>query len=269
MGITTFEGVMGSGKSLTANSLAYIKYYNREMERFCFHTLKNGANPKEVLGLLAKDYDVDKTRAETYVSAAIRAIRQEVEELPPVKIVTNTYINIEGAVKFDTDYFVQHVQDQEMENCILILDEAYLYMDSRSGQSKMNKLFSYFIAQTRKRDVDMFVAVQHIDLVDKRLRRAVDERGTCRYRKEAPCSSCGGLGKIPKRQKGGVTEELVQCARCLGYGETGWATSVFWNKRTGERKRIKIFGPAVFWLFDTKELIKVQGKDLKIQSEDL
>ena len=60
-----------------------------------------------------------------------------------------------------------------------------------------------------------------------------------------------------------------KCSRCLGYGETGWATTTVWNKRTGERKRIRIFGPGVFWLFDTKEILKVQGKDMKISQEDL
>lgn len=275
MSITTFEGVMGSGKSLTANALAYIKFYNREMERFCFQALKSGAAPKDVMELLAKDYDVDRSRAETYLGSAIRAIKTGVTEIPRLKIITNTVLNIKDekgqslVTKFDTEYFLAHVQDLEMMDCILMWDEAYLYMDSRSSGSKMNKLTSYFIAQTRKRDVDMFVCVQHIDLVDKRLRRAVDERGTCRYRKESPCTACNGLGKTEKKGRNGDPGESIQCSRCLGYGETGWATSVFWNKRTGERKRIKIFGPAVFWLFDTKELIPMQGKSLQIKAEDL
>lgn len=275
MSIATFEGTMGSGKSMTSSTITYMKYYAREMERFCFKCLKSGQSPKEVLKILQKDYELDKDRSELFLSNAIREVKKGVDQIPPIKVISNTELNIRDSegknivTTFDTDYFVAHVLDHEMEDCILLLDEAYLYIDSRSGQSKMNKLFSYFVAQTRKRGVEMYVCVQHIDLIDKRLRRAVDERGTCKYLKEAPCSKCGGIGKIQQRQKGGIQGPEETCSRCLGYGETGWATTTVWNKRTGERKRIRIFGPGVFWLFDTKEILKVQGKDMKISQEDL
>jgi predicted peroxiredoxin len=252
-----------------------MKYYAREMERYCFKCLKSGQSPKSILATLQKEYEVDKERAEVFLSNAIREVKKGTTELPPLKVISNTELNIRDSTgknivtKFDTDYFIAHVLDHEMEDCILLLDEAYLYIDSRSGQSKMNKLFSYFIAQTRKRGVEMFVCVQHIDLVDKRLRRAVDERATCKYLKEAPCSRCGGLGFVTQRQKGGTMGPEEKCPRCLGYCETGYAISTIWNKRTGERKRLKIFGPGVFWLFDTKELLRVQGKDMKIEQEDL
>lgn len=80
---------------------------------------------------------------------------------------------------FDTEYFVTHLADDELENATILLDEAYIYLDARAGQSKLNKLFTYFIVQTRKRGVDLYVCTHHIDIVDKRLRRAVDVRGSC------------------------------------------------------------------------------------------
>jgi len=41
----------------------------------------------------------------------------------------------------------------------LIFDEAYLYMDSRNTATRMNKLFSWFLAQTRKRGVDLAICI--------------------------------------------------------------------------------------------------------------
>jgi hypothetical protein len=100
---------------------------------------------------------------------------------------------------FDAKYFVEHLQDVELEQSSLLLDEAYIYMDARTGQGKLNKLFTYFTVQTRKRGVDMYVCTHHIDVLDKRLRRAVDVRGTCRYTKEDPCRKCKGTGTLKHR----------------------------------------------------------------------
>ena len=60
-----------------------------------------------------------------------------------------------------------------------------------------------------------------------------------------------------------------KCTRCLGYGETGWATTTFYNKKTGKRKRITIFGPAVWWIFNTNELIGMTKKQVDIPVEEL
>jgi hypothetical protein len=238
-------------------------------------------SPRDAYEEIISKYGLKKELAERLITSSAQALRTGADSLPDIKIYSNIGLNLPYQ-KFDVEYFVKHVNDHEMEDCILLLDEAYLFMDSRSGQSKINKLGSYFVAQTRKRGVDMFVCVQHIDLVDKRLRRAVDERGTCRYHKESPCSQCGGSGRKNKKsgvsvgQKESVTKDLAgpipdeeKCPRCLGYGETGWATTTFWNKKTCKKKRITIFGPAVWWLFDTKELIEMTGQQLAVKTEDL
>ncbi len=282
MGITSFEGLMGSGKSLTASTLCYVKFTNREIERYSLGLLNaRQASPREVFRHIQEKYGIKKLLAEQLVTSAAQAARTGATDLPSIKIYSNITLNI-PYTKFDAAYFVAHVTDHEMDDCILLLDEAYLLMDSRSGQSKMNKLGSYFVAQTRKRNVDMYVCVQHIDLVDKRLRRAIDERGTCRYNKESPCSKCGGTGSIQRKglisvkDSGAIAKDLSaplteaeRCPRCLGYGETGWAYTTLRNKKTGKRKRLTIFGPAVFWIFDTKELIEMTKQQVNIPVDEL
>jgi len=280
--ITTLEGLMGSGKSMTASTLTYVRYTNREIERYCLKLFNSKqASPREAFVDIQQNYGVKKKMAEQLVMSAVHAARQGATDLPSIRIYSNISLNI-PYVKFDAGYFVAHVNDHEMDDCILLLDEAYLLMDSRSGQTKMNKLGSYFVAQTRKRDVDMYVCVQHVDLVDKRLRRAVDERGTCHYRKEDPCSKCGGTGSIQRRSlisiknRDAIVKDLVgplseaeKCTRCLGYGVTGWATTTFYNKKTRKRRRLTIFGPAVFWVFDTKELVGLTKQQVAVAEEDL
>ena len=84
---------------------------------------------------------------------------------------------------------------------ILLTDEMYQMADSRSTQTKLNKLWTYFVVQTRKRGVDMYICTHHLDHIDLRLRRAVDIRGSCRFYPEAPCKKCkckkcGGSGYV-------------------------------------------------------------------------
>ena len=210
MPIFTFEGVMGSGKTLSACALAYLEH----------------------------------TRGR--------------------EIISNVHVNFPFR-QLDTQFFVDHMMDTELTDCVMILDEAYIYLDARTSASKLNKLFTYFIAQTRKRGVDLYVCIHHIDTLDKRLRRAIDVRGTCRYRKEIPCMKCKGEKEVQIKK----TEEYEACDRCNGYGVRGTANMTFFDMRTGKRRKLKIHAPNFFSLYDTREVINVTGKQIKISEDDL
>ena len=212
MPIFTFEGVMGSGKTLSACALAYLEY----------------------------------TRGRD--------------------VISNVHVNF-PYTQLDTQFFVEHMLDQELSDCVMLLDEAYIYLDARTSASKLNKLFTYFIAQTRKRNVDLYVCIHHIDTVDKRLRRAIDVRGTCRYRKEIPCQKCQGEKEVLIKKSN--PPEFESCDRCNGYGISGLANITFFDMRTGKRRKIKIHGPNFFPLYDTREVIAVTGKQLNIDEDDL
>jgi len=231
MSIYSFEGVMGSGKTLTAVALACSEHY------------QNGR-----------------------------------------KIISNIHLAF-PYTRFDMQFFMEHLQDEQLNNCVTLLDEAHQYLDARRSGGRANILWTYYTVQTRKRGVDLYACFHHIDVMDKRFRRQVDVRGTCRYLKEDPCGKCGGEKVV---QRGGVmcpscgrdggkpqadcsfckgTGEV--CPRCLGYGVTGWATTRFLDLRSGRRSRIKVFGPAFFGMYNTEELIPFTGKQLKIAVEDL
>ena len=233
--LTTLEGVMGSGKSLTSVALAWSDWLREQ------------------------------------------------------KVIANNHLKF-PYTHFDLSYFVEHISDEHLANCTLLLDEAYLYLDARTSSAKLNKLFTYFVAQTRKRGVDMYICVHHIDTLDKRLRRAVDVRGTCRYTKEDPCKGCKGTGLVNGKKKGlcsfcmgrGFDVSTLQmcehcegtkvgnaCGRCNGYGKSGWARTTLYNKNTGERRRLTIKGPAFWDLYATEELVPLSQKQRRIATDDL
>ena len=172
------------------------------------------------------------------------------------KVVSNNHLNFEYT-HFDIAYFLDNVATHELENCVLLLDEAYQYIDARMSQSKLNKLFTYFIVQTRKRDVDMYICTHHIDHLDKRLRRAIDCRGIASYQEEKPCKKCKGSGTWGRN--GSKPEK---CPRCLGYGIYGASIMRFrWVRRRGRGRRfdVNIPGPYYWHLYSTKERMPIQS----------
>ncbi len=92
-------------------------------------------------------------------------------------VYTNFHINKKAIPKkyhskiklLDSDFF-KNYKDFKLYNCALFIDEIYVYIDSRSSMSKRNILWSYFINQTRKRDVDLYFTTQFFRQVELRLR---------------------------------------------------------------------------------------------------
>ena len=106
-----------------------------------------------------------------------------------------------------------------------------------------------------------------------------------------PVTSYGNYGavstsKIPFpifRQYDDTTVDCLQCKgtglvcpRCLGSRkgeknptENGTGTVRFLNWTTGARKRLVFWGPSVFNLYNTSEMIEFTGKQIKISVEDL
>ena len=60
------------------------------------------------------------------------------------------------------------------ENCFIAFDEMHVYFDSRSSISRFNKIFSYFVLQTRKRNVTLCCTAQLYSSLDKRVRNVAD-----------------------------------------------------------------------------------------------
>lgn len=188
-------------------------------------------------------------------------------------IYSNDHINHPSYKHFDTAVFVEKIIGEELEDMILLTDEMYQMADSRSSQSKLNKLWTYFTVQTRKRGVDMYICTHHLDHIDLRLRRAVDIRGSCRFYSESPCKKCrckrcggqgylvGGVMCTDCQGRGGTGEVHGKpCDRCWGYGQSGWVKIFFLDRRLRRRYTVELFGPKYWHLFNTRERIPMQAR---------
>ena len=101
---------------------------------------------------------------------------------------------------------------------------------------------TYIVAQTRKRGVDLYLCTHHIDAIEKRIRRAVDIRGTCRF------------------DKGPLEEDKTISKR-----RYNWVTVRLRDLRNGNGRKLRIYGPAFWNLYDTKERIPFMRKMVEME----
>ena len=215
--------------------------------------------------------------------SAVALLQQDYAQLDR-KIISNVWLSFPHQ-EFDLKFFVANLETTEMSNCSMLWDETYQMMDSRSGMTKMSKLMTYFVVQTRKLNVDLYVCTHHIDHIDKRLRRAVDVRGTCQFIKEKPCKRCGGTGIRTGDEPKNIWGEPYPkdtCGRCLGSRDlndpdgpctTGFSYTVLLNRRARDRssriRRLSIPAPLYWPLYDTTQRVHLTTRQRTISVEEL
>lgn len=67
----------------------------------------------------------------------------------------------------------------DLNDCSLGVDEITVFADCRKSGSKLNRLISYFILQSRKRNVDVYFTTQNLSMVDLRLIQYMDVQVMC------------------------------------------------------------------------------------------
>lgn len=97
---------------------------------------------------------------------------RDLHELEGYKIMANFH------VKFSELINPLELIDFEIDNCVLLIDEAYTLVDSRYA-SQANRHLGYFFKQSRKRRVHVFYTSQSFGDVDKRLREITDRVVLC------------------------------------------------------------------------------------------
>ena len=69
---------------------------------------------------------------------------------------------------------IQMIDREDVNDCVLVLDEIQTIIDSRRSASKHNVSFSNFIQQIRKRNIIVIATTQFFDTADKRFRAHTD-----------------------------------------------------------------------------------------------
>jgi len=144
--------------------------------------------------------------------------------------------------------------DKQFNKCIIAIDEIHIYFDSRSFSSKANKIFSYLVLQSSKRDVHIFGTTQEFMNIELRLRTNCNLRIFCnRFIKQL----------VSKKNKDYVFNEVKSNVRKLNgvMNDRLYIRCLMLNKRIEnvsvivDRKEKYIKAKPLFDLYNTRELI--------------
>jgi len=86
------------------------------------------------------------------------------------KVLSNMHLNFPHEKITSNDIIKFHKNKASLYNCVVLIDEIHIFMDSRRAVGKKNVMGTYFITQTRKLKVKLLGTTQHRHQVDKRLR---------------------------------------------------------------------------------------------------
>lgn len=135
----------------------------------------------------------------------------------------------------------------ELNNCAVAVDEAHVFVDGRRAMSAKNIMFSKFVTQSRKRDVDLFYTTQDVSIerflvsgqVELRLRKLTDEIIFCKT------ITLFNDGKQPAVNY----EHIINTKTMRMY-------ALQFHYRAGQLvKKAYVFGNPFFKTYDTNEII--------------
>lgn len=151
-----------------------------------------------------------------------------------------------------TSTFIKSVVEnkEQFNKSVFVIDEIYLILDSRNFGKKSNKIFSYLLLQSNKRDVHIFGTAQYFNTVDKRFRENIKFKCYCNRVIKNENDTYDFIEKDSRI----LTEEenknlYIQCMFFIRRGS---------NLLTDyENKAIYIKADKIFNLYDTRELLDI------------
>lgn len=85
-------------------------------------------------------------------------------------IYSNYHLNFPYTPYDIDDLLVYAEEGRYFGNAIFLIDELHIYFDSRTSGQKRNRIFSYFLNQSSKNDIDIMYTSQYARQVEIRLR---------------------------------------------------------------------------------------------------
>ena len=72
------------------------------------------------------------------------------------------------------------LMDKTLRDAIILLDEVYAWLESRTSGRDINRYMSYILFQARKKDIDFYMTEQLLSTVDLRYRDMIDFEVRCK-----------------------------------------------------------------------------------------
>lgn len=167
------------------------------------------------------------------------------------KIYSNYHLNFPYTPFTVDDLLMFAESGMYFGNTIFLIDEIHIYFDSRSSGKKRNRIFSYFLNQSSKNDIDVYYTSQFSRQVEIRLRLNTEVVTEC---------VCKTILWKTKNSKPVMIENYRK--KPTDYKTISYIhNSIVKFSDTGMDKIVKrVYNGAKYYkLYDTKQVIKQQS----------
>lgn len=177
--VTIVEAPMGEGKTNTVTGILVDDYFSH---------LKGMVSPttgvwypvQPIKGEIVKMFPPDGVQGEP-----------KIVKIPPTwltvsdtKIFCNYHLYGLRYIFCEPKTMLEYLNEgagQTMKHAKMVLDEAYLQGEARRGMNSLSLIYTWFAQQMRKRDIELFLIVQHGRFIDWRFRYIAKRKILCRY----------------------------------------------------------------------------------------
>lgn len=175
--VTIIEAPMGEGKTVTVTGIVVDDYFAHITGIQSPSGIIYSAQPYkgEIIRIFPQDGDESKSK--------LIKVPDGWEPLSDTKIFANYHLFGVRSTYCDATMMLDHLntEDESMKHAKMILDESYIQGEARRPMGSISLMYTWFAQQMRKRDIELFLLVQHGRFLDWRFRYIAKRKILCRY----------------------------------------------------------------------------------------
>lgn len=174
--VTMIEAQMGEGKTNTATAVVIDEYFAHikaivSPEGYEFPVLPYKLDQIKLLPLSGAPEQEPK----------IITIPSGYTTISDTKIFANYHLFGVKYVYCDAMMMLEYLNTGMLSHGKMIIDEAYISGEARRGMTTLTLIYTWFAQQMRKRDIELYLLVQHGRFIDWRFRYIAKRKILCRY----------------------------------------------------------------------------------------
>jgi len=171
------EAQMGEGKTNTATAIVIDKYFAQAKAIVSPEGHVFPVEPCKLDKLKLLPLPGENSAQEPKVIT----VPKDYHVVSDVKIFVNYHLYGVQYVLCDPLMMLEYLNTGLIANGILVIDEAYIQGEARRGMNSLTLLYTWFAQQMRKRDIELYLLVQHGRFIDWRFRYIAKRKILCRY----------------------------------------------------------------------------------------